>query len=452
VQGPRDSSLSVRLFHVLTIGFLLIALVFGGASRDEVISSDIVGLAALPVLGGAIWRLRGGVDRQWRLPMALLAAVAALPLLQLIPLPPEIWTQMPGRAPVVEGLRIAGVPPGWAPLSLSPQATWSSFLSLPPFAAVFLAALSVTDETRRRMVLCVIAVGVASVFLGAAQLAGGDDSPLRFYAITNKSAAVGFFSNRNHLASLLICVVVLASGWVTEAAIRRPVPRLTLAAGLVAVALATIGVGLTGSRAGLLLLAPAGIGCVAMAWRVGQGRGRELLLLLGGAFLAAVAIVYLSFGQAIARLQSGFSEDVRLIAASVTWPAIKAFMPFGSGMGTFVPVYKMFEGPEAVMNTYINHAHDDWLEILLEGGIPAALLALAFLVWFGRRAFELWRRGGVEQTAARAAALCVLLLLIHSAMDYPLRTPALATVFAFCCGAMLARPGRRLHQGRSLAA
>lgn len=437
----------MRLFHWATFGFLVLALGLGGASRADVLTPHLVGLAALPVLGLALWRLRAGLRHEWRFPLALLAAVALLPLLQLIPLPPALWTALPGRAVVAADLRLAGAPIGWAPLSLSPQATWGSFLSLFPPAAMLLAVLTLEADWRRRMVLFVIAFGVVSALLGAAQLAGGEDSPLRFYAITNKSAAVGFFSNRNHFASLLICVVVFASGWATDSILRRPASRRGLYLALAAAAVAIGGIGLTGSRAGLFLLFPAGLGALAMAWRggIGRGRGWRGLAVLGIGFVVAALLVQMTFGAAISRLQAGFSEDVRLIAAAGSWSAIKAYMPFGSGMGTFVPVYKMFEGPEAVINTYINHAHDDWLEVLLEGGAAAAVLLLAFLAWFGRRSMQIWNLGGAEAGEARAASLCILLLLAHSAADYPLRSPAMATLFALCCGLMLAyaAPGRQ---------
>lgn len=449
VQRSRDSSLSVRLFHWAVFGFLVLALLLGGASRAEVITPDIVALAALPVLGMAIWRLRSSLAPEWRLPLLLLGGIALLPLLQLIPLPPSVWTALPGREPVVAGLKLAGAPIGWAPLSLSPQATWTSFLSLLAPAAMLLAALTISAEWRGRMILFVIAFGVVSVLLGAAQLAGGEGSALRFYAVTNTSTAVGFFSNRNHFAALLVCVVVFASAWASESALgKAPSSRRNLLFALAAVALAVAGIGLTGSRAGLVLLIPAGLGALALAWRSGvsRGRGWRGLAVLGAGFVVAAVLVQLTFGAAIDRLQAGFSEDIRIVAASGTWTAIKAFMPFGSGFGSFVPVYKMFEGPEAVINTYINHAHDDWLEVLLEGGVLAALLLLAFLVWFARQAARVWSLGGVEAAPARAASLCILLLLVHSLADYPLRSPAMSVLFALCCAMMLAYPSARARR------
>jgi len=446
VRRSSDSSLSARLFHVYTTAFLAIALVFGGASRSEVVTSDIVALLALPLIGLSIWRLRavGGIAPEHRLPLIVLAAILALPLIQLIPLPPGLWTALPGRDLVLGGLRDAGLTPGWAPISLSPSRTWAAFLSLTPPVAMFLAVLCAHSDVRRRLVVVLLTVGALSVLLGALQLAGGQDSALRFYEITNKAAAVGFFSNSNHLASLLICTVILASAWAIQSGMRRPPARYQMAAAIGVALVATLGEGGTGSRAGLLLLAPAGLGILVLAWKAGvaHGRGKLVLGILAAGFVAGLVIVQLSFGETLARLQTGFGNEVRIVAAEIGLKAAKAFAPFGSGFGTFVPAYKIFEGPESVINTYINHAHDDWLEVLIEGGALAVLVAAGFLFWFGRTALALWRRGGVEATLARAGSLVVLLLLIHSGLDYPLRSPAMMTVFALACALMLPTASR----------
>lgn len=448
MRRSSDSSFSVRLFHAYALTFLALALLVGGASRQEVFAPELVSLAAIPLIGLSVWRLRDRAGADLRLPLGILAALLALPLLQLIPLPYGLWTGLPGRDLVTGALGDAGVAPGWAPISLSPARTWSAFLALLPATAMFLAVLTLAAEPRRRAMLVVIAAGAVSVVVGALQLAGGPDSPLRVYEITNRAAAVGFFSNRNHLASLLICVVVLAAAWGARAALRRPAAFGQLAAALLVIVLAAIGAGMTGSRAGLVLLLPAGVGAALLAWRAGVARGRGKLALgvLAAGFVAALLIVQLSFGDTIARLQGGFAEDVRVTAAGVGWEAAKAFAPFGSGFGSFVPAYKIFEGPESVINTYINHAHDDWLEVLIEGGLPAALVMAVFLVWFGLTAWKLWRSDAADATPGRAGSLVVLLLLIHSALDYPLRTPAMMVVFALACGLMLpsATPRPRL--------
>jgi O-antigen ligase len=115
-------------------------------------------------------------------------------------------------------------------------------------------------------------------------------------------------------------------------------------------------------------------------------------------------------------------------------------MPFGAGMGTFVPVYGMFEKPQDLFaHAYINHAHDDILELWLEAGIFGIALMAAFAALFVARAAKIWRYGRIgtnefDRTLARAATIVVALIIAHSFLDYPLRTAAMTAIFAFACG------------------
>lgn len=435
-----------RLFSFVCAGFLLLALLVGGASREEVIAPDIVGLLAVPLLGWAIWRLRDRpIEQSETFAFAILAGCFLVGLIQLIPLPPGLWTALPGRGPIVDDLAAAGIAPGWAPISLRPQATVSALLCLIPAAALFLSLRTLDQPGRRLLVMLFLGVAIASAVVGGLQVVGGPDSPLRFYAVTNPDPAVGFFSNRNHLASLFVCVVPFAALQALEA-IRRPGGRVRVVLMLALILLAAAGVAMTQSRAGALLLGLALLGGAAMAWRGGllssDGRaspGRTILA--GGILLLALVAIGgpVIFGGVLDRVGGGLDTEIRIPAAQIASGAALTYAPFGSGLGSFVPIYMLHETSASMQNTYVNHAHDDWLELLLETGLLGAAVMIAFLAWFGRAAFRAWRRHhSVGGTAARAASLVIGLLLAHSLVDYPLRSPAMMCVFALACGLMLA--------------
>ena len=91
-------------------------------------------------------------------------------------------------------------------------------------------------------------------------------------------------------------------------------------------------------------------------------------------------------------------EDFRWPVAQVTSQAAIANLPFGSGFGTFVPVFEQF-APRTLLldqNRYVNHAHNDWLELWLTGGVIAIVLTVGFLAWLAASTFSLWRRGEPE--------------------------------------------------------
>jgi O-antigen ligase len=170
------------------------------------------------------------------------------------------------------------------------------------------------------------------------------------------------------------------------------------------------------------------------------------LAFVGGTILVgAVLVVEFALIDLLGRFDDGVLGDYRFQIVRVALDAAKAFQPIGSGFGTFVPVYQTFERADALIPAYVNHAHDDWLEIWLEGGFLAVAALLGFLVWFVNRAVVAWRRGGeggkaVDYALPRAASIVLALLMLHSFVDYPLRTTTLMTLFAFCCALLIPPP------------
>jgi O-antigen ligase len=160
--------------------------------------------------------------------------------------------------------------------------------------------------------------------------------------------------------------------------------------------------------------------------------------------VAAVLI----FGLAPIVERFGQPDDLRLEAWPVILQAANGYLPLGSGIGSFDTVYRSVESLDQVGPVYLNHAHNDLLELWLETGLAGAIVLAVFLAWLVRRSIEIWRsRGGGELAAG--SSLLVLLLFAHSAVDYPLRTESLVVLFAFACanvvGASKASSARQPH-------
>ena len=190
---------------------LALSFVFGGASREHALRLALVELAALPLLVLSANRLiRTGLWREHRFALGLLGLIAAIPLIQLIPLPPFLWTALPGRADMVLALQLAGIQPGWAPITATPDLTWQSVLALLPPAAMFMAVLGASHAQTARMMWFYLAGAVVAVLLGAAQLASGG-TQLYLWATTAAGSVTGFFANRNHLATLLLSCLPFAA-------------------------------------------------------------------------------------------------------------------------------------------------------------------------------------------------------------------------------------------------
>jgi O-antigen ligase len=201
------------------------------------------------------------------------------------------------------------------------------------------------------------------------------------------------------------------------------------------------------SRAGVLLALLALVGSFALAR--GGGAWTSTLrsrLLIGGAVVAAILVTaQFALVRILERLETEVGADLRWEMARTTMQAIGAFMPFGSGIGTFPPVYAMFEPIASIREVFVNHAHNDYLELVLEGGLPALAILALFLIWFVIASVRAWRRGGISAEPlaallAKAASISVLLILLHSTVDYPLRMTAIAALFAFFCAVLVPPP------------
>lgn len=206
-------------FFYATCAFTIVCLVMGGSTGPGFLSDTIVQLLAVPLLLAGLWRyssLAPTEQPRWALAFSLM--IAAVPAVQLLPLPPFVWTSLPGREALAGSLALLDGDMPWAPISVSPRATWLSLVSLLPPIAVFLATVLLSYRHRRWLSLVILAVGVASVFLGLTQIAQGPASPLRFFSYTNPTEAVGFFANRNHFAALLYTMTLLTAAWALDLA------------------------------------------------------------------------------------------------------------------------------------------------------------------------------------------------------------------------------------------
>lgn len=430
-------------------------LLLGGAS-----AAGIWANAALQILAVLIilpFAARSGPAVPGSRPLLVAAGlVLILVAIELVPLPWGVVDRFPGRAPIVAGYRLLGLTPSWQHVSLDPDATIASALALLPFFAVAAATIHAARPSRDAAVTTLLAMIVIEIAFGALQLTGGGNH--YFYAITNASSAVGFFANANHMATLLLIGLpyVAAVGTRRSSSTKRNREQrgwLSLALFLVI----CLGVLLNGSAAGLGLLLPA-IGASYLIYRRAAGRSIRWHIVL---LLVVVAVLILGFlmvgpfhGQFLDQSLSEADPTTRRTSWAVTAQAAREYFPVGSGLGSFVPIYHLHEDLARVTTTFVNHAHNDYLELLLELGLAGLIGLVLFLAWFIRRAIVVWRSDEADLTLARAGSVAVGIVMLHSIVDYPLRTAAIASAFALSVallGAPVAVIRTSARTGRSSA-
>lgn len=198
---------------------LLVALVFGGGGSPAPMAELIVEVSAAFIFSGWLF-LAGKREPIARRIWILALIVLVLPLAQLVPLPPSIWHELPGRGLALANLSQAGGEGDWRPLSLMPHQTFSSALAMVPPLLLMLLCASMPVEKRNALFAVVAGVGFASLLIGVGQLQGGSGA-LRFYDYTHESWITGFQANRNATADIfLIAIIALGAFWSANARTR----------------------------------------------------------------------------------------------------------------------------------------------------------------------------------------------------------------------------------------
>lgn len=426
--------------------YLALCIVFGGASAGGYGANAVLQLLAIALLVlASLARPEPPPERAERLLLVGLGAMLVVICLQFVPLPTDLWRSLPGRDELVRPYDGAGIGLGQTFVSLIPHNSLKSAIWLLPAAGVLLAMMYARALfSGRNIAITLVAMMCVSVLVGAMQLAAGTSSSLYFYHFTNRGTAVGFFANANHMASLLLVTVPFQAALLRDGLKTKGSHRAAIIGAVGATFAVTIcGIFVVGSLAGYGLLLPVILASALIVKGTGRMRLAAAVLLPIMVVAGLALILATSDGQMMLNQASDMDQESRRLIYSTTWRALTHFWPIGTGLGTFQDVYRSFENPLTIKLAYVNHAHNEYLEILLENGVVGLVLMLAFLAWWIGRAWRIWREGTMSPFAM-AAVIASASLLVHSLVDYPLRTTALSSVFAACL-ALMAAPRRRAH-------
>jgi O-antigen ligase len=453
----QANTFAPKIKALIFAAFLTLVFVFGGSSRADAFSQIVVRVVS--VLFAAAFYLMSSprlIDLIKPVFYGLVLFVGLM-ILQLIPLPFVLWAQLPGRQVFAEFPEVFSISSPWRPISLAPDATLNSILSILPGLAAIVGFSVLRSYDRFWLVCAMIALTLVSGAIGILQLTG-QSSWLYLYQGMSDGTAVGFFANRNHQAALLCSTLpMLAAFAACRDAPGSPSIRAFIAALSSIVILPLIVV--TGSRTGVLLMAVGLTASYMIYQRAGvnraglqQATGNVSVLTrrqwLGVAALAAIVLTFvllIASSKAVA-IQRAFAMDVEADARlRLFWPMIdllSTYFPFGTGFGSFPQVFKVFEPFSNLGPAYFNHAHNDALELLIEGGVAGALILFVGGYWWIRKALVAWRGPGRSdcRLLAQVGSAVTLIFGIASLTDYPLRTPICSVVFLMACCLMSVHP------------
>lgn len=429
----RHAGFSFRpsLSFVSLSALLAILWVAGGASRADALGQVVVRGASIVLLVAVLLFGRRGSFARMRPILLLFLATAVLVLLQQIPLPPGLWQTLPGRRLIGEAAAAGSFAQPWRPLAMVPGAAANAAASLIVPGCVLALMAGLSDDERQWLPGLFLALIAMSMLFALLQFSGVSfNNPL----INDTPGQVsGSFANRNHLALFLALGCLVAPVW---AFMERGQLRWRGPVALGLVLLFALTILASGSRTGLLLAVMALAIGLMLARRDIRRVLRHYPRWLFPALIAAVigmiaAFVLVSFAvdRAISInrvLAVDPGQDMRARSLPTVLAMIGEYFPFGSGMGGFDPVFRMHESLPLLGLTYFNHAHNDWLEIVLDAGVPGLLLLLAAFLWWAWASVRAWR--GQRQALPKLGSAMLLLVMIASIFDYPARTPMIMAV------------------------
>jgi hypothetical protein len=457
-------SIGARLAHrrvsihllaaALAMLVVLVPLAFGGILPWSQTALQLVSLVAFAAAALTVPRIRDLNTALWA--AAALLAVAAIGLIQTIPLPlGAIRAFSPATARLVLGDHAALPPHSASPaashaLSLAPGCTAAAALMWAAVATLLVAAAVAGSSRRARLVVGggAVAAALFQILFGARELGAGSQDIWGLVVPPSPNRLRGTFVNPDDTAlfiNLALPLVFAWGWWAVRRALRERAPekRLLLVAPPAVIWVTLfVGMAFTGSRAGLA----AAVATTLFQGVLAASQARRWHLSVVGVGASAVGLGAVG----IVGLQQGLGRWLGTSRYEVTWNdrlhiyahALRLWERFpwmGSGLASFRDAFPLVSPPLA--NT-IWHAHNDYIELLTNAGIAGALLvAVAGAVVVVRLTRALRDGERSEDRAAALAALgAVVALAIHSVFDFGLSLPANAVMFVVIVGAALGVP------------
>jgi O-antigen ligase len=407
---PYGSVLPMGKLRIEILGFLAFGLAMASRRYDR------IGWLALPLLATL--------------------GVAAVGVFQLIPLPDSVLRVISPVSLAIHQeeaavLKLFSRNADRPRISIVPSETLGAVLLVLSYAALYRAAITVLSGVKRRQIASAVLVAAATVHVIGAM------------ALNRKDRLTGAFVNPNHFAGYLEIALPFALAFLWEASenvsgrsAKKERSMLPLIAAIGSWTILAAGIGLTRSRAGIVVAILA-----TMAFVMGCARrrsNRRVLLVAGGAMVVAMVIVAGAVrGQALARFLSSDPLDPQREVRPAIWrTSIEAWREFpilGSGLGTFPEAFRRVQKED--LPWVVEQAHSDPLQLLVTGG--AVGLGLGILAMMSLLAVMITGSGrgsagnGLNTLAATVA---VASIAMHGFVEFNLSIPSIAGTLAIVAG------------------
>lgn len=300
--------------------------------------------------------------------------------------------------------------------TISPFQTWNAIYTwLSRAAFLYLAFATLKSPKLRTSVLSfVLGFGTLLAIIGMIQWSTSNGKVLWLIPTAYNDEVFATFPNRDHYAVFAELVLPIALTRALMSDIRWP---YSLAAGVIYASVVE-----SGSRGGTAIASLEALIIMAVAL---FRRANEYRWVLSAAALMTICSLSAGWQYVWFRFHSTnlFALRREMALASIQMIQTRPFRGFGLGTWPMVyPAFAIFDPP----GFYMNHAHNDWLELIAEGGLLVAMTILTIGC------------GSVLLSRSSLWAIGIPAALLHALVDFPLQKPAIATLIFFLLGAAAA--------------
>jgi O-antigen ligase len=347
-------------------------------------------------------------------------------------------------------------------ISMDVEATKGTVLCLISLLACMLLAANFLSKQERFAGLTkfLTIFGFALATAALAQHFSGSEYSYWPWPIKNASS-FGPFVNRDHFAAYLELLIAAPVVMIVTRRVQGektlPYATATIIMGVAAIFTLSRG-GMVSLFAQLMFIMVFGIDRRAKAAKAGLSEdsyaghrknspksapGRQALETLAiGLILASIVagVLWLGAEPVLNRIVTGDAtsadlsrtqsfQNVRGAIWQDTWRLIKANPWMGAGLGAYetaYPIHALDDGSGGI----VAQAHNDYLQILADGGVIGGVIALWFLFMLGRGFVRgLQHRDPDMATMALIGGSALFGLLVHSLFDFGLQLPSHAVLF-----------------------
>ena len=397
-------------------------------------------------------------------PLVLLVCFMAL---QMVPLPPGLVKLLsPASYHAYQPVNELSNPGAWIPMTIYRKETFLEFLRVASYGIFYVLTiqlLSSGDRLKKTVSICCwLAIGIA--LLAILQKYSSPDKIFWFRSVSTASP-IGPWVNRSQycgyiemMAPLTLALALFYRPSLNpEESLRQRIVTFFSPSGgnlymvlglgvLILVCSAFISL----SRGGIIAVSFSLLFFFSLiAWKTTRYSRMFFIGVVGALILSVTWFgwdpIFRRFEQIVD--SSGQISIDRFRIWGDVLPLIKDFWLTGSGFGTFIavfPLYRTFPGREIY-----DHAHNDYLELLTDGGIIGFALAAWFVIAVLRAGWKMiGRRRDRYARLVGIGALCgISAMLIHGISDFNMHNGAVGLYFFFLCGLLVSAGNTRFYYG-----